>query len=192
MKKITIAIVIIAIVAVILIGSKMTGNAVKENPQVKLSTSEGDIVIELYPENAPITVENFLTYVEEGAYDGTVFHRVIANFMVQGGGFTPDGKQKSTHEAIKLESNNGLKNEKYTVAMARTSAVDSATNQFFINTNNNEFLNYGFRDEGYAVFGKVINGQDIVDKINQAKTTTKNGMTDWPVEDVRIEKAEVI
>jgi cyclophilin family peptidyl-prolyl cis-trans isomerase len=186
-----IAIVIIALIA-ILVGNKMTGNAVKENPQVRLQTSEGSIVIELYPEEAPITVENFLAYVREGAYAGTVFHRVIPDFMVQGGGFTPDGKQKSTHAPITLESNNGLKNDKYTVAMARTNDPNSATNQFFINVNNNDFLNYGVRDDGYAVFGKVIKGTDVVDKIGAVRTTTKNGMADWPVKDVIIEKAEVI
>jgi cyclophilin family peptidyl-prolyl cis-trans isomerase len=190
--KTRIIILIIAIVAIILIGYKMTGNVVKENPKVRLATSEGNIVIELYPDDSPITVDNFLTYVNEGAYDGTVFHRVIADFMIQGGGFTEDGRQKETHDPIKLESNNGLKNEKYTIAMARTNAPDSATDQFFINTNNNDFLNYGLGVEGYAVFGKVIEGQDIVDKIGAVKTTTKNGMADWPVKDIIIEKAEVI
>jgi cyclophilin family peptidyl-prolyl cis-trans isomerase len=197
-KKIMIAGLIIIIAAIIVMGYKMTGNAIKENPKVKLTTSEGVIVVELYPESAPITVENFLSYVNEGAYEGTIFHRVIADFMIQGGGFTADGKQKPTNNPIKLESNNGLKNEKYTIAMARTNAPNSATNQFFINTADNDFLNYGSLDpygkkaEGYAVFGKVIEGQDVVDKIGVTQTTVKNGMQDWPVKDIMIEKAEVI
>jgi cyclophilin family peptidyl-prolyl cis-trans isomerase len=157
-----------------------------------METSEGDIVIELYPEKAPVTVENFLTYVNEGGYEGTVFHRVIPDFMVQGGGFLPDGTKRQAHSPIELESANGLKNEKYTVAMARTAVPDSATNQFFINVNDNEFLNFGVRDEGYAVFGKIVEGQGVVDKIAAKQTTTKNNMPDWPVDDVAIIRAEVI
>ncbi len=190
-----IIIAVIAIVAVFFImirNTGLTGKAIGSQTKVLLKTSMGDIVIELYKDKSPITVENFLSYVKEGAYDGTVFHRVIDEFMIQGGGFTPDGKQKPTREPIKLESNNGLKNEKYTLAMARTTIPDSAANQFFINTNNNEFLNYGVRDEGYAVFGKVIKGQEVVDKIGKSQTTAKNGMTDWPVKNVIIEKAEII
>jgi cyclophilin family peptidyl-prolyl cis-trans isomerase len=199
MNKRFLIILIIAIIVIIAVGYKMsgmTGNAIKENPQVLIKTSMGDIIVELYPDKAPITVKNFLTYVDEKAYDGTVFHRVIADFMVQGGGFDGSGTQKTTHDPIKLESNNGLKNEKYTIAMARTNAPDSATNQFFINTNNNDFLNYGTVDplgrkmDGYAVFGKVIKGQDVVDKINSVKTTTKNRMDDWPVDDVVIESVK--
>jgi cyclophilin family peptidyl-prolyl cis-trans isomerase len=169
-----------------------TGNVVKDSkiPQVLIKTSMGDITVELYADKAPITVKNFLVYVDEKAYDKTVFHRVIDGFMVQGGGFTADGNEKPTHDPIKLESNNGLKNEKYTLAMARTTVPDSATNQFFINVNNNEFLNYGARDAGYAVFGKVIKGMDVVDKIAKVSTTTKNRMSDWPVKEVVIEKVE--
>jgi cyclophilin family peptidyl-prolyl cis-trans isomerase len=191
-NKIKLGIFIIAIIAIILIGYRMTGNVIKENPKVKLTTSEGTIIVELYPQEAPVTVENFLSYVNGGAYDGTVFHRVIADFMIQGGGFSEDGKQKETHPAIKLESNNGLKNEKYTIAMARTNAPDSATNQFFINTNDNDFLNYAPGNPGYAVFGRVIEGQEVVDKIGIARTTAKNGMADWPIENIIIEKAQVI
>lgn len=195
MKKIIIIIAVIAIVAIFFImakNTKLTGKAIGSQTKVLLKTNMGDIVIELDKDSSPITVENFLSYVKEGAYDGTVFHRVIDNFMIQGGGFTSSGKEKPTHEPIKLESNNGLKNEKYTLAMARTTIPDSATNQFFINTNNNEFLNYGVRDEGYAVFGKVVEGMEVVDKISKVQTTTKNGMADWPVKDVIIEKAEII
>jgi peptidyl-prolyl cis-trans isomerase A (cyclophilin A) len=174
--------------------AKGTGNVIKDSvtSQVLIKTSMGDITVELYPDKSPITVKNFLTYVDEKAYDNTVFHRVIDGFMVQGGGFTADGIEKPTHDPIKLESNNGLKNEKYTLAMARTSIPDSATNQFFINVNNNEFLNSGTRDAGYAVFGKVVKGMDVVDKIAKVSTTTKNRMDDWPVKDVMIEKVERI
>ena len=185
-------IMIIAVLAISVVGYKMTGNVIKQEEKVRLETSEGEIVLELYPDKAPITVENFLTYVNQRGYDGTVFHRVIPGFMVQGGGFTSDGEKKPTHPPIKLESANGLKNEKYTLAMARTNVPDSATNQFFINVADNDFLNFGVRDNGYAVFGKVIEGQDVVDRIAQKQTTSKNGMGDWPIEDVIIIKAEVV
>jgi len=195
MKKI----ILIIILAVIIIGivffftSKMTENTIKsENPQVKLTTTKGEIILELYPEQAPITVENFLNYVKEGAYENTVFHRVIKDFMIQGGGFTTNGNQKQTKPPIKLESNNGLKNELGTIAMARTNVPDSATNQFFINTKENTFLNYAPRNPGYAVFGKVTQGMDIVKQIEASQTTVKNQMPDWPVEDVLITKAEVL
>ena len=167
-------------------GAKMTRN------MVKLETSMGDIVIELYPDKAPITVKNFLTYVNENAYDETVFHRVINNFMIQGGGFTSDGKKKETYEPIKLESNNGLKNEKGTIAMARTMVPNSATNEFFINLNDNIFLNQGVRDEGYAVFGKVVEGMDIIDKIGKIQTEIRYDMKDWPTENIIIKKAKIV
>lgn len=162
------------------------------NNKVKLETSKGDIIIELYQNEAPITVENFKTYVGEEFYDGTVFHRVIEGFMIQGGGFTETGKQKQTHNPIILESNNGLSNEKYTISMARTINPNSATSQFFINTADNTFLDYGARDQGYAVFGKVIDGFEVVDEIEKVQTTTKNGMPDWPIEEIIIEKIELI
>jgi len=165
---------------------------------VVLETSLGSIEIELNKEKAPITVENFLNYVMSGAYDGTVFHRVKDRFMIQGGGFTIDGKKKSTNPPIKLESNNGLLNEVGTIAMARTNIPDSATNQFFINVKDNSFLNYSstrtdsayLSDSfpGYAVFGKVVKGMDIVNNIKRVKTTVRNGMKDWPVDDVLIKK----
>lgn len=136
------------------------------SPRVKLGTSQGDIVVELYPEKAPKTVENFLQYVRDQHYDGTVFHRVMSNFMIQGGGFTPDLQQKPTKAPIPLEATNGLKNDRGAIAMARTSNPNSATSQFFINTVNNPSLNAPNPDGyGYTVFGKVVAGMDVVDKI---------------------------
>ena len=139
---------------------------------------------------AAVTAGALSIYVKDGTYDGTVFHRVIDGFMVQGGGFDETGKQRDTRDEIKLESDNGLKNEEGTVAMARTSDPDSATNQFFINTADNIFLDHGYRDEGYAVFAKVVKGMDVVKKIEGVDTTTKHGMGDWPVNDVVIISAE--
>jgi peptidyl-prolyl cis-trans isomerase B (cyclophilin B) len=162
--------------------------------KVKLTTSMGAITLELNSEKAPISTENFVKYVESGHYDGTIFHRVIGTFMIQGGGFTKDLVQKPTNAAIKNEAANGLKNDNYTVAMARTGVVDSATTQFFINVNNNDFLNHqGPANFGYAVFGKVVEGMDVVDKIKSVKTGGK-GMfpTDVPQETITIEKAECI
>ena len=168
---------------------KMSKTPQKENGYVVvLETSLGSIEIELNIEKAPITVENFLNYVITGAYDKTVFHRVIDGFMIQGGGFTTDGKKKSTNPPIKLESNNGLLNEVGTIAMARTNIPDSATNQFFINIKDNSFLNYSPTSPGYAVFGKVVKGMDIINNIKRVKTSVKNGMNDWPVDDVLIKK----
>jgi peptidyl-prolyl cis-trans isomerase B (cyclophilin B) len=154
-----------------------------------METSMGKIEIELDGEKAPISTKNFLRYVDEKFYDGTIFHRVIKDFMIQGGGFTKDMNQKSTHEMIKNEAANGLKNTRGTVAMARTSVVDSATAQFFINTVDNGFLNYQSPDPrgfGYAVFGHVTSGMDVVDKIRAVSTTNKGGMGDVPVETVEI------
>lgn len=165
------------------------------NPRVDLHTNMGDIVIELYPQKAPKTVENFLSYVKDGFYDDTIFHRVINNFMVQGGGFEPGMKQKQTKSPIENEADNGLKNDEYTVAMARTGDPHSATAQFFINVANNEFLNFTAPTPsgwGYAVFGKVVQGTDVVDKIKQVKTTSKGFYQDVPVDDVIIEKASVV
>ena len=165
------------------------------NPRVKLHTNQGDIVITLDAAKAPKTVENFLTYVKEGFYNGTVFHRVIDGFMVQGGGFEPGMKQKQTHAPIENEANNGLKNDKYTLAMARTSDPHSATAQFFINVSNNDFLNFTAPTPngwGYAVFGSVTEGTDVVDKIKGVKTGNKGFHQNVPNEDVIIEKAEVL
>lgn len=162
---------------------------------VKFETNFGDIVIDLNAEKAPITVANFLSYVDDGFYDGTIFHRVIKGFMIQGGGFDESMSQKQTKAAIENEANNGLKNDHYTIAMARTSMPHSATGQFFINGNNNDFLNHTAPTGsgwGYCVFGKVIEGMDVVDKIIQAKTGNKNGHQDVPVENVVIKKASRI
>jgi len=159
---------------------------------VEMQTSAGTIRIELDDANAPISTQNFLEYVRAGHYDGTVFHRVIKGFMVQGGGFEPGMKQKSTRAPITNEANNGLKNNKYTLAMARTSAPHSASAQFFINTVNNDFLNFKSESPqgwGYAVFGKVVSGNDVVDKIEGVATGRKGMHDDVPLEDVTIIKA---
>jgi peptidyl-prolyl cis-trans isomerase B (cyclophilin B) len=160
---------------------------------VVLTTNHGAITLELDVEKAPKSVENFVTYVKSGHYDGTIFHRVIDGFMIQGGGFDTDMKQKSTNDPIDNEAENGLKNDRYTVAMARTSDPHSATAQFFINVGDNEFLNYPGSDGwGYAVFGKVSDGEDVVDAIRAVKTGRKSMFSDVPVETVVIEKAEVV
>ena len=161
--------------------------------RVKLTTSQGPIVLELDEAKAPVSVENFLKYVDSGHYNGTIFHRVIDGFMIQGGGFSKDMRQKPTQPTIKNESTNGLKNENYTVAMARTGVRDSATSQFFINVKDNDFLNYSGENPqgwGYAVFGKVVEGKDIVDKIRKVATGNAGGHQNVPTQAVVIEKAE--
>jgi cyclophilin family peptidyl-prolyl cis-trans isomerase len=166
-----------------------------EPMKVKLTTSMGPIVIELDKAKAPISAENFVKYVQSGHYNGTIFHRVIDGFMVQGGGFTKDMQQKPVQPPIKNEGANGLKNENYTVAMARTNVRDSATSQFFINVKDNEFLNYSGENPqgwGYAVFGKVVEGKETVDKIKKVATGDAKGMQNVPTETVTIEKAECI
>ena len=166
------------------------------NPHVELATSMGRITLELYPDKAPQTVDNFLQYVKEGFYDGTVFHRVIPNFMLQGGGFTPDFAQKKTRGPVKNEAANGLKNTVGTVAMARTSDPHSATAQFFINIADNDFLNFTAptqQGHGYAVFGKVVKGMDVVEKI--ARVATGPGRaphSDVPLKPVIIERVKII
>ncbi len=180
---------LIAMLALLIIGCS-SQNA-KMNPYVILETTKGTIEIELYPQQAPVTVENFLSYVNGGFYGGTVFHRVMPGFMVQGGGFTPDGTQKPTRSPIKLESNKGLRNDLGTVAMARTMIPDSATSQFFINVANNTFLNYAPGNDGYAVFGKVVSGMEAVSAIAAVKTGSRDGNSDWPVEDIVITKAYI-
>lgn len=162
---------------------------------VKLHTNFGEITLTLDAEKAPITVANFLQYVTEGFYDGTIFHRVIDGFMIQGGGFTTDMLQKKTNASIKNEANNGLSNETYTIAMARTPDPDSATAQFFINVKNNDFLDFSAptaQGWGYCVFGKVTAGSEVIDAIKAVKTGRKNGHQDVPLEAVIIERAEII
>ncbi len=181
--------------------NKIGENMVTEKPEkapvaalrVKLQTTKGDIIIELNEKKAPVTVKNFLAYVQEGFYDGSIFHRVIPNFMIQGGGFTRDMNRKKPHPPIVNEGKNGLKNNRGTIAMARTPDPDSATSQFFINHKNNASLNYvKGGNPGYAVFGKVIEGMDTVNAIAAVKTTTVKGMRDVPAEPVVIKSAKVI
>jgi peptidyl-prolyl cis-trans isomerase A (cyclophilin A) len=157
---------------------------------VVLETTKGTITIELYAGQAPTTVENFLQYVDDGFFDGTIFHRVIPGFMIQGGGFTGDMEQKPTRDPIKNEADNGLRNQRGTLAMARTSDINSATAQFFINLADNAFLDHGKRDFGYAVFGKVIEGMEVVDEIAKVPTGTKRGHGDVPMETVTIRSAK--
>ena len=160
---------------------------------VKLHTNQGSITLQLDTEKAPLSVQNFLDYVNSGFYSNTIFHRVIPNFMIQGGGFEPGLKQKPTNAPIKNEAANGLKNDIYTIAMARTGDPHSATAQFFINTKNNSFLDYPGQDGwGYCVFGKVVEGKEVVDAINKVKTGTSGFYQDVPKEDVIITSAEVV
>lgn len=162
---------------------------------VKLHTNFGTITLELDTEKAPVTTANFLSYVESGFYANTIFHRVIDGFMIQGGGFEPGMHQKPTNAPIKNEANNGLANKSYTIAMARTPNPDSASSQFFINVNDNDFLNFSAPTSqgwGYCVFGKVVEGTDVVDTIRKVKTGNKSGHQDVPLEDVVIERAEVV
>ena len=161
--------------------------------KVKLTTSMGPFTVELDDQKAPVSAANFLKYVDAGHYDGTIFHRVIDGFMVQGGGFTKDMKQKPVNAPIKNESTNGLKNAMYTLAMARTGVRDSATSQFFINVKSNDFLDFSGESPqgwGYAVFGKVVEGQDVVDRIRKVPTGNAGGHQNVPIEPVVIEKAE--
>ena len=161
-------------------------------PVVLMSTSKGDIKIELYRDKAPVTVENFLAYVNDKFFDGTIFHRVVPDFVIQGGGFTADMKQKRPRSPIKNEADNGLNNDADTVAMARTSAVDSATSQFFINLKDNGFLNHSSRDFGYAVFGRVVEGMDVVKEIGKVGTGQGGPYQDVPVDAVMIRSVRVI
>lgn len=166
------------------------------NPQAVMHTSMGDIRLELYADKAPISVENFISYARSGFYDGTIFHRVIGSFMIQGGGFTPDMQKKPTGEPIQNEAGNGLSNLRGTIAMARTNDPHSATAQFFINVQNNTNLDYSggtsSRSWGYAVFGRVISGMDVVDKIRFVSTETQGRFANVPVEPVTIDSMEII
>lgn len=161
-----------------------------DKPRVLLETSLGEIEIELEAEKAPISVQNFLSYVDSGFYNGTIFHRVIPGFMIQGGGFTADMQQKPTQAPIKNEADNGLHNVRGTLAMARTQAVNSANSQFFINHKDNAFLDHGARDFGYAVFGKVVRGMEVVDQIAQVPTGSRGMMQNVPREPVLIRSAK--
>jgi len=167
----------------------------RSSPMVKFQTSLGDILIELYPDDAPVTVENFVTYVESGFYDGTIFHRVIPGFVVQGGGMQPGMQQKSTREPITNEADNNLNNLAGTLSMARTNEPHSATSQFFINLKNNDFLDHRGKTPqgwGYAVFGKVVEGMSVVEKMAAVKTTSFGPYSDVPAEDIVLIKAEVV
>jgi len=162
---------------------------------VKLHTNHGVIALSLDAEKAPDTVANFLQYVRDGHYDGTIFHRVIDGFMIQGGGFTAEMEQKGTRKPVQNEAHNGLKNQAYTIAMARTPDPHSATAQFFINVSDNSFLDYvepTAQGYGYCVFGKVVEGTDVVDRIKKVRTGSRNGHQDVPVENVVIERAEIV
>jgi len=164
-------------------------------PKIKLTTSLGSIIVQLNAEKAPVSSANFLTYVNEGFYNGTIFHRVIKGFMAQGGGFDAAFKQKETHAPIKNEADNGLKNQRGTLAMARTNDPNSATAQFFINYKDNSFLDHTSPTPsgwGYAVFGEVVEGMDVVDKMAEQPTGNRNGQQDVPKTDIVIEKAEVL
>ncbi len=164
-------------------------SAFAANPKVVIKTSKGDVEVELFQDKAPVSVKNFLSYVDKGQYKGTIFHRVIDGFMIQGGGFDKDMKEKSTDKPIKNEADNGLKNEVGTLAMARTQIVDSATAQFFINVTDNVFLDHRAKNDagyGYAVFGKVTSGMPVVNQIKGVKTTSKGPYQDVPVEPVVI------
>jgi peptidyl-prolyl cis-trans isomerase A (cyclophilin A) len=157
---------------------------------VKFETTHGSFTIELFPKEAPVTVENFLKYVDDGFFDGTIFHRIVPGFVIQGGGLTKDFDNKETRSPIKNEAKNGLKNGRGWLSMARTSDINSATSQFFVNLSDNEFLDHGPRDYGYAVFGRVTEGLDVVDKIAKVKTGRRKGYQDAPMEDVIINSAK--
>ena len=159
---------------------------------IKIKTTSGDIEVKLYEEEAPISSENFKSYVKDGFFEGTIFHRVIPNFMVQGGGMTENMENKSTNAPIKNEANNGKKNLRGTLAMARTMEIDSATSQFFINLVDNSFLDHGDRDFGYAVFGEVTDGMDIVDEIASSETGSKMGHQNVPIEPIMITEVSFI
>ena len=185
---------IATLIIMMTISSVSASEEKNENPEIILETTKGKIVLQLDAKKAPVTVSNFKDYVESGHYDGTIFHRVIPGFMIQGGGFTPDMRQKPVKDPIKNEADNGLKNKRGTIAMARTPTPHSATAQFFINTEDNSFLDHKSKDIkgwGYAVFGKVIEGMDVVDSIASVKTGIKGGHRDVPVEPVVILKATV-
>lgn len=178
----------------ILIGWSLGSMALAQNPRVLLETTKGDIEVELFEKEAPVTVANFLSYVKKGHYDGTIFHRVIDNFVVQGGGMTTDMKEKPTSDPIENEAGNGLKNERMTLSMARTSAPHSATSQFYINLKYNRPLDRKYSQDnfGYCVFGKVIKGEEVVDQIAKVKTGRVKGNGDVPLEPITLKKAMIL
>ncbi len=182
-------IIVLSIVSLFLTGSVFGGTSGTDPIKILMKTTKGDITIELYPDKAPITVENFLSYVDEKFYDGTIFHRVIKKFMIQGGGLTEDFSEKSSKASIQNEASNGLKNTRGTISMARMNEPHSASNQFFINHANNSFLDHKSKTQeeyGYCVFGKVIEGMDVVDTIASIKTMVSHGMSDVPRETIKI------
>jgi peptidyl-prolyl cis-trans isomerase B (cyclophilin B) len=184
-----------AVTAALLISCTALGLTAQQNPKVLMKTSLGDITLELYPDKAPLTVKNFLSYVDEHFYDGTIFHRVIKGFMIQGGGYTIDFSEKLTKPSIENEAWNGLKNARGTIAMARTTEPHSATCQFFINHADNSFLDHRNKTAegyGYCVFGKVVDGLDVVDEIANVKTMTKYSHQDVPRETIKIKSALLI
>ena len=190
--KIKLIVLLAALVSLVMVGEIMAADG---NPKVEMETTKGKFVIELFPDKAPETVKNFLNYVDTQYYDGTIFHRVISNFMIQGGGFTSDMKKKSAGAPIKNEADNGLKNDRGTIAMARTGDPHSATAQFFINSVNNDFLNHKSKTQqgwGYVVFGKVVTGMDTVDAISAVKTVSRGGYRDVPSETIEIRSARVL
>jgi cyclophilin family peptidyl-prolyl cis-trans isomerase len=185
MKHVLISIIIVLVLAMAAIAG--------DNPKIEMDTTKGKIILELYAEKAPKTVKNFLAYVDTGFYDGTLFHRVIPNFMIQGGGFSADMKRKDARAPIDNEADNGLLNERGTIAMARTSNPHSATAQFFINTKNNDFLNHKGKSSqgwGYAVFGRVVEGMDVVDAISGVKTGTRGSFRNVPTDPIVITGAK--
>jgi len=195
LTRIILAFCLLSFTAASFAATATTKKPTRAKPMIKLQTNFGPITLELDAKAAPVTVANFVQYVRDGHYNGTIFHRVIEGFMIQGGGFTADMEQKATRAPIKNEADNGLKNVAYSVAMARTPNPDSATSQFFINIADNAFLNFrepSAQGYGYCVFGRVSEGQDTVDRIRKVRTGTRAGMQDVPVEDVVIESAEVV
>lgn len=181
-----------SVIAVLTLSSLLAGNAFAEQIMVKMTTNKGPITLTLDSDKAPLSVSNFVEYANAGYYDGTIFHRVIPGFMIQGGGFNPDMAQKETRAPVKNEADNGLLNARGTIAMARTSDKDSATSQFFINVVDNKFLDHGTRDFGYAVFGQVTEGLEIVDAISTVETHNAGPHQNVPVEPVIIEKVQVV
>ena len=186
---------IVVISVLVIFATAGVDMAAAANPKVEMETTKGKFVIELFPEKAPDTVKNFLNYVDTKFYDGTIFHRVIPKFMIQGGGFTADMKRKTPGAPIKNEADNGLKNDRGTIAMARTNDPHTATAQFFINTINNDFLNHKSKTQqgwGYVVFGKVVAGMDVVDAISSAKTVMRGMYRDVPAENIEIRSTVVL